>query len=388
MRFSGTVNQNSTVTLNGQAATMSTPTQFTGEVSTINGTNVVTVIAKDTSGLATTNQFQVVTVPGTAETLSYNPNGNETGDGSHTYEWDAANRLTAINYFSSGNRSEFTYDGMGRRVKIVEKNSSGTVTGTKDFVYVGSNIAEERNASNAVTKQYFPQGMAILAGYSTTGNFYYTRDHLGSVRELLSSTGTVVSRLNYDPYGNVIPVTEGAAVPDFQYAGMYAHQPSGLNLTLFRAYDPVASRWLSRDPIGEAGGINLYDYVANDPIRLHDHLGLFSDPDASNAIADAFSDDQPAAGEAAAGVAAAVVAAPVVIEIVTSQGARIVIATIIIRLETRCKGPGGPGPQPPDYLPPPMPGAPRNPPYFPPPPPRGSGPPNLKPPPGTDPSRN
>jgi len=56
MRFAGTVNQNSTVTLNGNAATQSSPTQFTGQVNVTNGTNTVTVVARDTSSLATTKK--------------------------------------------------------------------------------------------------------------------------------------------------------------------------------------------------------------------------------------------------------------------------------------------------------------------------------------------
>ena len=39
-------------------------------------------------------------------------------------------------------------------------------------------------------------------------------------------------------------------------------------------YNSSTGRWLSRDPSGEAGGINVYEYVGNDPIRRSDPLGL------------------------------------------------------------------------------------------------------------------
>src|SRR5207248_2456474 len=70
---------------------------------------------------------------GTSRTLTYDLNGNLIDDGSsRTFEWDAANRLLAINYTGTSNRSEFTYDGLARRVKLVEKNDN-KVTITKQL---------------------------------------------------------------------------------------------------------------------------------------------------------------------------------------------------------------------------------------------------------------
>ncbi len=62
---------------------------------------------------------------------------------------------------------------------------------------------------------------------------------------------------------------------DFGFAGMYKHERSGLNLTLFRAYDPTIGRWLSRDPLGEGTDATRYSYCWNDPINGVDPLGLW-----------------------------------------------------------------------------------------------------------------
>jgi RHS repeat-associated protein len=61
---------------------------------------------------------------------------------------------------------------------------------------------------------------------------------------------------------------------------MQYHAQSGLYLTMYRVYDPQTGRWLSKDPIEEEGGFNLYAYVEGDPLNYIDPLGLwgFGDP--------------------------------------------------------------------------------------------------------------
>jgi RHS repeat-associated protein len=82
--------------------------------------------------------------------------------------------------------------------------------------------------------------------------------------------GAVKRRSRWDFMGNR---QESPAVTVAGYTGHHEHAKSGLVLTWHRAYDPETGRWLSRDPIGEEGGINLYGYVGNDPVNWIDRIG-------------------------------------------------------------------------------------------------------------------
>jgi len=116
-------------------------------------------------------------------------------DGEKSYSWDAENRLIKITY-SDSTSTEFTYDGLSRRVKIVEKDSGGTETSVKNHLWDGLTIAEERDDSNNVIKKFYAEGMQYEGE-----DYFYTRDHLGSVRELTNAESAVNSAYNYDPYG-------------------------------------------------------------------------------------------------------------------------------------------------------------------------------------------
>lgn len=98
---------------------------------------------------------------------------------------------------------------------------------------------------------------------------------LGSIREMTDSAGAVRARYAYDPYGRQTKVS-GDLEADFGFTGFYRHRASGLYLTKYRAYDAELGRWISRDPIAERGGLNLYGYVQNNPINRIDPLGLWS----------------------------------------------------------------------------------------------------------------
>src|SRR2546423_4895107 len=182
-------------------------------------------------------------------------------------QWDGANRLVAINYTGFTTRSEFTYDGLSRMVKIVEKTGA-TINSTRKFVWYGQEKLEFRDATDAVTQRNYSEGQ-----YVGTTAYFYTRDHLGSIREMFTGGGTVVARYDYDPYGRSTTVL-GTTPTDFNFTGLYRHSKSKLDLATYRAYDPDLGRWLSRDPIAERGGLNLYSYVVNNVANTADPSGL------------------------------------------------------------------------------------------------------------------
>ena len=78
-----------------------------------------------------------------------------------------------------------------------------------------------------------------------------------------------------DPFGNILSKSGPLAdVNTYRFSSQEYHQPSGLSIYLYRAYDPNLQRWLNRDPIAELGGPNLYGYVSNNPINLTDSYGM------------------------------------------------------------------------------------------------------------------
>ena len=271
--YTESVNSGATETITlglscSSTATISPSTAFTANPQLASGANTASVTAVSGGGTAKTNTYPITISSATGQSLTYDSNGNMTSDGTNTYAWDAENRLIKITYPGTNNYSQFTYDGLGQCVKIVE-TAGGTITSTKQFVRCSGQMCEARNASSTITAQYFSQGETI-SGTS----YYYTKDHLGSIREITNSAGAIQAQYSYDPYGQVTKIAGTGTVSDFQYAGYYYHAPSGLSLTLNRAYNANLGRWINRDPVGEDGGINLYAYVNNEPINERDPLGL------------------------------------------------------------------------------------------------------------------
>lgn len=215
------------------------------------------------------------TINGTTTTSAFNSlneiaSTQPPADPDRTYEWDATGRLTAINYAGNSNRTELSYDGLGRRSKTVEKNGAN-VTSVRQHVWDRLELLEERDGAGSLTKRFFPQGVAIMEG-PNAGSYFYATDHLGNIRELTDTSGAVRARYDYDPFGRRTK-TSGDLDADLGFTGHYYHAPSGLTLAPFRAYDANLGRWISRDPSGETESPNLYTYVDNNPLNFLDPSG-------------------------------------------------------------------------------------------------------------------
>jgi RHS repeat-associated protein len=274
--FSGTINEPATVTVNGQAARVTStdggaPFRFDALLNLDAGTSTVVVQAKDGQNNTATKTYSVSTA-GSSKTFEYDANGNlryekqPNGTVTREYRWDQQNRLVRV--LEGTHESVYEYDGESHRTRIKELISS-VETKNETFVWCGSRICQKRVANGStVVRNYFEQGFE-----EGTSDYFYTWDRLGSLREVVASDGTTIaSRVSYDPWGKATESGAGA-LPDFGFTGHYFDRPTGLNLTWYRAYDPALGRWLSNDPIGLLGGANLYDYVSNDPVNSTDPDG-------------------------------------------------------------------------------------------------------------------
>lgn len=276
--FAGVIDEPATVTVNSKPAKVvstdgGAPFKFEALVNLAPGANSVVVEAKDGQNNTATKTYSVTTA-GTSKRYGYDANGNlryerlANNAPLREYRWDQQNRL--VKELHGTHESAYEYDGASRRVKITEKEH-GVQTKQETFVWCGSRICQKRSGATVV-RSYFGNGFE-----EGTADYFYTRDHLGSVREVVDATGaTVASRLSYDPWGKVTESGDviGGALSDFTYTGHYFDRPTGLNLAQYRAYDAQLGRWLSRDPIGLRGGPNVYGYVRNNPVNGIDPLGL------------------------------------------------------------------------------------------------------------------
>jgi RHS repeat-associated protein len=235
------------------------------------------------------SQNQTSTVSGgTAPT--YDNNGNTISDNGQTFVYDAWNRLvTALS--GSTTVAAYTYNALGRRIS---ETYSGT--STTNYLYYSPQwqVIEERQngtGTNNVSQQYV-WGAAYIdqmisrdtyTSGSISSTLFVLQDANWNVTALTDSSGNVVERYLYDPYGDVtvlnaswVPVSGNVSA----FGWRYYHQGGRLDPVTGwydfrnRDYIPSEGRWSERDPMGFGGGsANIYVYLSDSPGHFNDPYG-------------------------------------------------------------------------------------------------------------------
>jgi RHS repeat-associated protein len=194
----------------------------------------------------------------------------------NTYTWDARNQLASITGSVS---ASFQYDSFGRRTS---KSVNGQST---QYLYDGVDAVQEIAGGSPLANLLTGGVDEVFTRADSTGTSSPLRDGLGSTLALTDSTGAVQTSYTYEAFG-MTSSTGAASGNTSQYTGR-ENDGTGLYHYRSRYYSPTLQRFISEDPLAFNGGsINLYAYVANDPVSFKDPFGLHGDNDLGNNIVD------------------------------------------------------------------------------------------------------
>jgi RHS repeat-associated protein len=207
--------------------------------------------------------------------FTYDALGNVIFDGAHRYAYDAENRLITVD---GGATAVYAYDALSRRVR---RDTSGTAT---EYLYdLSGRVVSTRDANTGSWRSgevYVAD--RHLATYANGTTYFHHRDWLGSNRLTTLSHGTMTEQCTDLPFGDGLACSPAGQPPTSTPFAQYERDAeSQLDHTWFRQYSSAQGRWTTPDPyLGSIDttnpqSLNRYAYVTNDPISLHDPLGLY-----------------------------------------------------------------------------------------------------------------
>jgi RHS repeat-associated protein len=217
------------------------------------------------------NRLSKITAGATTTSFVHDANGNIVTKGARQFVYNQDNRLVQVKSGAS-ELGRYTYNGLGQRTT---KTAASTVT---YYLYdFDGNLIAETDGSGAIRSEYLYRGRVRLAraDRAPSALYFYHNDQLGTPQFLTDTSNTVVWEGIYDPFGfaNVNP--NSTITNNFRFQGQYFDSETEYHYNHHRYYDPKTGRYLTPDPIGLAGGINPYLYVAgSDPINAVDPDGL------------------------------------------------------------------------------------------------------------------
>ena len=141
-----------------------------------------------------------------------------------------------------------------------------------NIVRDGGLAVQDRDGSNNLLREY-SWGLNMGGGIGgllliRDGNqsYYPLYDGKGNVVSILDANIQQVARYRYNTFGKLVNQS-GSFTQPFGFSTKRYDENLGLSYYGYRFYVPAMERWLNRDPLGEAGGINLYAMVGNDPVN-------------------------------------------------------------------------------------------------------------------------
>jgi RHS repeat-associated protein len=229
------------------------------------------------------------------QTPSYDVDGNMTGYGDKVYSYNTENRLIVVEPEvprDGDTKVVNVYDYMGRRVqKKVYSYDGGSadwsLTSIDSYLYDGWNMIEELNTAGEAFAAYIwgldlsqsLQGAGgvggLLARVAGGASYTYALDGNGNVGQLIDGAGGISAHYEYDAYGSTArAIGTLSGINPYRFSTKYFDRETNLYYYGYRFYSPELGRWVSRDPIGEDGGVNLYGFVGNDGVNYFDPYGL------------------------------------------------------------------------------------------------------------------